>query len=330
MLTFARDELLWHVKRARERVWLTSPFLTVEIAGRIVKACDDSGVEDRRLLTALVPGSVQIGVLDPAALRLLHEGGFTIGSIANLHAKVSLIDSSWGLVGSGNLTNAGLGSNDHSNVELGVVLSHAQIQVAERLFARWWEEAKRVSAAVIEEFAALPHIDRRRAEIGDFGPALELPQTKGLEQILAESDAVANLRHYWIKSNYHNPDDPRWWHRNWISDWRKAPFEVGDVIVLYLSARDGGPGICPATVRATTRSRLDRKWVIEHRDEAAAERWPFVTQTTFVAEVPIADGVPLSVVKKSGQSVQGGYCGITRSQFERIAREMLSVAPAGS
>ena len=63
-----------------------------------------------------------------------------ICSVPNLHAKVSLIDTTWGLVGSGNLTNSGLGGDGRANVELGVTLDAGQIAAA-KLFGRWWDDA---------------------------------------------------------------------------------------------------------------------------------------------------------------------------------------------
>ena len=322
LLTFARDQLLRRIEGARKRVWLVSPFLTAPIAGRICEAVGQSSAGQRRLLTALVARSVQVGVLDPKALLKLQGYGFAIASIPNLHAKVSLVDSDWGLVGSGNLTGTGLGSGDGGNVELGVVLTPTQIRGASTLFAGWWDEAEPVSAEVIESYAALSRFPRTKTSLGDFGTALDLPQTEELDRVLGEDAAVAHSRRYWIKSNYHRRDEEVWWHRGWISGWRKAPYEVGDLIVLYLSARDGGPANCPAVVRVVSPSRHDRDWAIAQRDVAVADKWPYVTKTSVVAEVPIPSGVPLAVAGKSGQSVQGGYCSISREQFEQVALAM--------
>ena len=78
----------------------------------------------------------------------------------NLHAKVSIADSSWGLVGSGNLTNAGLGSTDRGNAELGVVLDSDQILEAAKIFEGWWLQAKPVSRSLIATYDALERIPR--------------------------------------------------------------------------------------------------------------------------------------------------------------------------
>jgi hypothetical protein len=329
LLTFAREELLRRIAAAEESVWLASPFLTAPVAAQIRDAAGASSATDLRLLTALVPRSVQVGVLSPDGLSLLQEGGFQIRSIPNLHAKVSLVDSVWGLVGSGNLTGSGLGGAEGGNVELGVLLSQAQIGSAESLFADWWEgETDPVGAERIAAFDNLPKFPRKKVNIPVPGTPLGLLGSAGLERVLAEDTAQATSRRYWIKSNYHRPDEEHWWHRDWISDWRRGPYEQGDLIVLYLSATEGGPARCPAVVEAMVPSHFDPAWVVEHRDAEAAKRWPFVTETAVVGEVAVASGARLSVIGKKGQSVQAGYCSISRGEFEQLVRAMLDPPPA--
>jgi hypothetical protein len=51
-----------------------------------------------------------------------------------------------------------------------------------------------------------------------------------------------------------------------------------------------------------------------------------VTETSVVGEVPLEAGARLSVIDKNGQSVQGGYCRIDRSEFEQMVRAMLDLA----
>ena len=330
LVTFARGELLRRIRGAQERVWLASPFLTAPIANHIVKAVDRSGAKERRLLTALVGGSVRVRALDPKALLILREAGFEIASIRNLHAKVSIVDSRWGLIGSGNLTSAGLGSTERGNAELGVVLDAAQIGEAAAIFAGWWAKADSVSRGRIEEFDALPRVERHEGEVEDFGPAVEPAQTAELDEILAEDDAVANSHRYWVKSAYHQPDDEDWWHRGWISDALLPKYEKGDLIVIYLGARNNGPKSCPAVVRAASDPRRDRDWVISHRDPEAADQWPFVTETVFVADVPVTQGVPLELIGKNGHSVQRGNCSITRKEFEIVASAMARLGQTNS
>jgi hypothetical protein len=150
--------------------------------------------------------------------------------------------------------------------------------------------------------------------------AVGLPQS--FEEILAEDELTALGRGYWVKSNYQRHDDPAWWRRGWISDWRQASYAIGDLLVLYLSAKDDGPAICPAVVRVTEQSRFAREWIAEHGDPEAARQWPYPTVVEVVGEVPIESGARLGDFGLSGQSVQGGYCRLTRRQFEQGLRAM--------
>lgn len=325
LLTFARGELLRRVEAASERILLASPFLSVRVAAHLAEAAERSDAADRRLITALAVGSVRVGVLDPDALRLPMEAGFKVGSIRNLHAKVSIVDRSWALVGSGNLTKAGLGGTARGNVELGVELSETQLAEAEGFYESWWAKADPVSSGLLEEFDQIERVVPDLTEAEDFGPALEEPQTEELGQILAEDEVSAAARGYWIKSAYHSSEDPDWWTRSWISDAQRPGYAIGDLIVIYLGKKNDGPQRCPAIVRATSLPRKDSKWVIEHRDEKAANQWPYVTETAFVADVsPVTKGVDLSLIGKGGRSVQRGNCRISREEFEVLARVLRS------
>jgi phospholipase D-like protein len=323
LVTFAREALLERIAAAEKRVWLASPFLTAPVATRIRDAIADSSAGDRRLLTALVPRSVQVGVLSPKALALLQGCDFEVRSIPNLHAKACLVDDSWGLVGSGNLTGSGLGGEEGGNVELGVLLDRDQRQAAAQLFSEWWvKKAGQVTADDVAIYAQMTKLPPPPPDLPQPGDPLELASPSSLASLL-EDEGPAE-RGYWIKSNYHRPGEEDWWHRGWVSDWRQAPYKEGDLIVLYLSARDGGPACCPAVVRVTHPSTFDRDWVLTHRDPEAAERWPYVTRVAVVGEVPVPQGAPLSTIGKNGQSVQAGYCGISRAEFESLVEAMLS------
>jgi hypothetical protein len=322
LVTYARTELLARIRGAEERVWLASPFLSKPVSEKIAAAAEESAAGERRLLTALTASSVQTGVLDPYALDTLLDAGFEVCSVPNLHAKLSLIDGSWGLVGSANLTNAGLGNEGGANVELGVILDGGQIATAAGLFTRWWDGGAPVGISVIAEYAALPRLKQSPGLPVAHGAPVGVGLPQSLEDILAEDELTALGRGYWVKSNYQRGDDATWWKRGWISDWRQASYAVGDLIVLYLGAKDGGPAICPAVVRVTGQSEFASEWIAAHGDPEAAEQWPYRTMTEPVGEVPIESGAKLDEFGLSGQSLQGGYCSITRQQFEEALRAM--------
>jgi hypothetical protein len=112
-----------------------------------------------------------------------------------------------------------------------------------------------------------------------------------------------------------------WWRRGWVSDGGRKRYGIGDLLVVYLGKKNGGPQLCPAILRVTELPRLDRRFVLKERDREAAERWPWVTRASKVAEVAPFDGVPLKLVGKSHLSVENG-CELTRPEFERIARAL--------
>lgn len=69
MLTFAREALLERMAAAKERIWLSSPFISNIVAGEICEAAAKSKAVDKRLLTDLNERSVRCGVLDPEPFR---------------------------------------------------------------------------------------------------------------------------------------------------------------------------------------------------------------------------------------------------------------------
>jgi len=92
------------------------------------------------LITALNESAVAGGYLSTEALEDFVAAQFEVRSLRNLHAKVLLADSSWGFIGSGNLTEAGA---NRRNAELGIVLSPQQARKADRrYFERWWNAAQ--------------------------------------------------------------------------------------------------------------------------------------------------------------------------------------------
>lgn len=322
LVTAASESLLWQLGNARERIWLCSPFVSMTATRQLIKSAAAAAAGDRRLLTATNEASVRMGVLDANALLNLQANGFKVANIGNLHAKLSVVDS-WGFVGSGNLTAAGLGLEGKGNLELGVEMGATDSLGAAAIFARWWERAAPVSVAELERLASLP-VERPSGTGASQGPTLPLSGAEDLESILAEDPATAASRRYWIKANYHRHDKEDWWTRGWISDWRRASYGVRDLIFLYLSARDGGPARCPAVVRAMTTIRHDPDFVLAEGDAEAVPQWPFVTETARVAQIlPATDGIELEVMGKTSRSLENGYCEITRPQFEAGAKALL-------
>ena len=329
LIPFARDRLMEKIASAEKRIWLASPFLSFPVAKQIAEAAGESTAQDRRLLTALDERSVAVGVLDPRALEQLHDAGFQIRDIENLHAKVSLVGPDWGLVGSGNLTGKGLGDEEGAgNHELGAILTAKQIQEASEFFVGWWKKAREVSADEIAEYKLVPRIKfDRKPKREKSRTVLPVTNVARLQQFLDEE--LDSHRRYWVDANYHNPKAQTWWHQDWISGQPEVAYSKGDVIAIYLGGKNRGPKSCPAIVRATTDTKTDEAWVAAHRESAEdAKRWPNYTLTEVLGEVPITPGVPLELINRTGESLRRGYLEISRAEFETLAQSMLDAETA--
>jgi PLD-like domain len=323
LVEYARDALLERIRKSRTRVWLVAPFLSRAVADEIIAAAGTSDVGDLRLLTALTERAVRSGVLDAGGLRRLGESGFEVRSLQGLHAKVSLIDR-WGLVGSGNLTDSGLGGKEgrRANVELGVVLSKSQLVEAATLVNNWWKSAEEKSALDIAEYEALPPYPEPKGKLDEKGRSIGVLGTGRLREILEEDPPPE--RSYWLDPNYHDYREEGWWRDSgWVSDRRDVGIKKGDLVVIYLAARNGGPAKCAAVGRALGPAEKRPDFLRRERDAEAAERWPWVTNIEVIGDVPADDGVGLDVSGKTGQSLQGGPIAISRGDFETLARALV-------
>jgi hypothetical protein len=135
------DEVIERMSAAQRQILLAAPYLSeaigIRLADAIIDARSASTGLDTRLLSALVRRAATTSFLSVKALAAMRDGGVVIASIPNLHAKVVLIDD-WALVGSGNLTQAGL---DLLNVELGLASCGPEVQDVAAIFDSWWDEA---------------------------------------------------------------------------------------------------------------------------------------------------------------------------------------------
>ncbi|HJZ38563.1 MAG TPA: phospholipase D-like domain-containing protein [Solirubrobacterales bacterium] len=323
LVEYARGTLLERIKKSRTRAWLVAPFLSGAVADEIIAAAEASDAGDLRLLTALTERSVRSRVLDAGGLRRLSEAGFEVRSLQGLHAKVSVVDR-WGLVGSGNLTDSGLGGKvgRRANIELGVVLSRSQVSEAATLVDHWWRSAEEKTALDIAKYEALPPYPQPKGDLDEKGRSIGVLGTGRLREIVEEDPPPE--RSYWLDPNYHDYSEEGWWRdRGWVSDRRDVGIRKGDLVVIYLAARNGGPAKCAAVGRALGPAEKRPDFLRKERDAEAAERWPWVTEIEVIGDVPADDGVGLDVIGKTGQSLQGGPIAISRGDFETLAQALI-------
>ncbi|SDO46578.1 phosphatidylserine/phosphatidylglycerophosphate/cardiolipin synthase family protein [Geodermatophilus sp. DSM 45219] len=197
----AYDDVFAALLAAQSEVRLASPYMGAGVLAYFSQLAKASPAT-WRVLTKLDAASVAHGLLSAQGLRQLLSAGVELRSLPNLHAKVVITDQSFGLVGSANLTNAGLGgSGGKANIELGVLLDAAQRKAATKHFNDWWDGAFLVTEAgiqAVEETAK--HLPASvSAMTTDAGPSNDsLPLVEDANQLLAEAGGV-NL---WVKAVY--------------------------------------------------------------------------------------------------------------------------------
>ncbi|SFE52555.1 PLD-like domain-containing protein [Blastococcus tunisiensis] len=278
-----------------------------------------------RVLTKLDAAAIAHGSLSTQGLRQLLAAGVELRSLSQLHAKVFLGDDAFGLIGSANLTDAGLGgTGGKSNVELGVLLDGTQQQEASKHFDGWWGSASIVTEADIDGVEKLA----KNLPTSVSAPVVDAEPPQFLEEanrLLAEARS-ANL---WIKAVYQDEAaaDLAWGAGAWFSSSKRGrpSFQVGDLVLIY--AKDAHR--CSAVVEVTDSPRRDPAFVVsDGRPEEEGERWPWVNDVTVRLKVPSAVGVPLSHLGFTGQSLQGGHKRLGHSEFA-LAVRYLAATPAG-
>jgi hypothetical protein len=322
LVTGVRDELIDAARHASTRVELASPFLSRPVAAALALALAGSAAPRRRMLTALDPRAVAVGVLSLGALELLIDVGVEIRTIADLHAKVALIDHGFALVGSGNLTGKGLGGGPGDNLELGVMLDAQQTDRASRLFSSWWRAAETVGTAELRACARAASRIQVPANVpAAHGPSLGPDSGQAVERA-ARRDRTG----FWLKMLYHQDGDPHRWTRNdWVSSAhnfnargepsRRPSFQPGDLLVVY----SVGTGRCPAILEVKGPTVFDPDRV---RSDAAnpddADRWGWVTPVARLHQRPLGRSPRLHDINVASAAVrQKGHIVLSREQYGR-------------
>jgi PLD-like domain len=333
LVSIARPELLRRIGRARQSVRLVSPYLSREVARAIVDQVSISRPAERHFLTAVDGEQEGSAFLDPDALAALDDADFDIRSVPNLHAKVSIVDDGWCLIGSGNLTGTGIGGVRRPNVELGVIVDGAVRKKAIALVSDWWLAGTRVTRGQIDRMARTrPGGRRRRGQ--PIGDPLLVEQDDFVRASNDLRNPAARNRGYWVKAMYHDAarDRPNWWRRaTWISDVhlpprngggprRRPSYRAGDFIVLYLKQ----PQRCPAIFEVVEEARY-RPDVVARRAPGDESRWGWVTRVRVVAATDLQNAPLLEETGKVGRALQNGFVRLDARGFERVRRRIAPV-----
>lgn len=321
LLTGAAEELYEALAGAQQSVQLVSPFLSMAVAIQLASKAEASPAR-WSLLTRLDPSAVAGGFLSTGGIRRLIEAGVEVRTAPRLHAKVYLVDHTFGLVGSANLTGSGLGSTLTPNLELSVRLQADAVVEATRQVATWWNDAKPVLGHDLTELEAEARKLPRAALVS-------LPELvgNGSNSALVDLLADARLVNLWVKAQYGEPDADQWREEFWFSSRgdRVPSFKAGDLVLIY--ARD--VHACYAIVEVVDSPHNDPQFVLTHgRPISEAERWPWVNRT--VPRLVPTDGRMVSPqdLGFTGQSLQGGHKRLDLAEFAAAARALAGDAEA--
>ncbi len=332
IVTHGRERLFDAVEQARREVLLVSPFLSRPIANELAARANASHAVTLRLLTSLSERATRAGVLSREGLLTLLDAGFHVRSVADLHAKVWLVDDAWGLIGSGNLTVSGLGGDDgRANAELGVVLSASQRAAARAQIDRWWQQAKPLDAMTVLGFP--PPV----ATSGGRGRAIGPSVASDLAPVLRTARARGESTGRWLKILHDAPGryEPGYFGRRaTINDRQRIgrdgtptyrpAYEEGDLLIVYVA----GVG-CPAILRVTRPAgELPEPDRVRADPDALPDdwkRWTWVTEVSCVEEVALADAPTLEEIGVGARSVrQHGRITLSVAQFAQARAAILA------
>lgn len=302
-------------------VVLTSPYLSYDVCRQVSVAASGSS-RSWRLVTTLDPSAVANGYLAVQGLRALLDAGVEVVHVDRLHAKCFIIGSR-AMLGSANLTGAGLGSSANPNFELGVELAPAHLQRALEVIATW--PSRDVNSAdldqLMEESRRLTRTSvRRQNEVLDPASALHLA-----EELLA--DARDPDRSLWLKLEYGEPGLHGWREQSWFASPKKGRpgFKPGDLV--FICAKDTHD--CYAVVEVTSAPEFQpdyyADWITADRKDAF-DRWPWINRTAPRLVPEELMKLKLTELGVKGQGLQNGHVRLSFDQFTAGVRALARLA----
>jgi len=311
----AEPELFEALDSDNGQVTLASPYLSEPVALRLAELAERSRHE-WYLLTCLDPRAAATHYLSIAGLTRLLEAGVMIQHCPQLHAKAYVVGTSFAIIGSANLTGAGLGSAQASNLELSVTVPRPDVPRVQSILDQWWDEGFEVGQDDIDRLerqaAALPPDPRP-------GPPAPRPANDldaVVDQLLNEArqDNVG----LWIKMLDGTPDPDDWISGGWFSSSRRPSCAPGDLVLLYSKKEHG----CVAVVEIAQSAEQDPNLVSDHQGEEAGRRWPWVNHALprFMPYDPVA--VTARDLDIKPQRLQGGPKKLQIDEFETGVRAL--------
>lgn len=313
LLDTASDWLDAALSGADGPVVLTSPYLTFDVCKRIEGAASTSS-QSWLLLTTLDPSAVANGYLSVRGLALMLDAGIEVRHVARLHAKCFIVGTR-AMLGSANLTSAGLGSTTSANRELGVELDAVHAQQASEVIAAWPSSLVRRSDLdeLLARSESLTRDVRGQSEELDVESALRLA-----EGLLA--DARDPERSLWLKLEYGAPLLDGWRRESLFASPKKGKpgFRPGDLVFICANeTRD-----CYAVVEATSDPEFQPQDYVERMDPDAVDRWPWVTRTRPRLVPSLLVEFKREELGASGQGLQNGHVRLDFDEFTAGVRAL--------
>jgi len=321
MIESAAHWLTDALSRVDGDVVLTSPYLSYDICRQVASAASGSS-RSWRLITTLDPSAVANGYLSIQGLGILLDADVHVAHVDRLHAKCFVVGSR-AMLGSANLTGAGLGSSASPNRELGVELGGEQAQRALDIIATW--PSRDIEPTDIErlldESRNLTRATMRGQDAQlDTASALQLA-----EELLA--DARDTSRSLWLKLEYGSPGLDGWREESFFASPKKGKpgFRSGDLV--FICAKDSRD--CYAVVEVTSDPDFqpDDYAALTARDRPEAlERWPWISRTTPRLVPDSLMELKLDELGVKGQALQNGHVRLRFDQFTAGVRALARLA----
>lgn len=323
LITSATHWLQEALSSADGDVVLTSPYLAFDACSRVASAAPPS-LRSWRLVTTLDASAVANGYLSILGIRMLLRAGVEVLHVDRLHAKCFVVGSR-AMLGSANLTGAGLGSSASPNRELGVELDPEQAQKALDEIAGW--------PARIVSLENLNQLEKDARSLTRASPQLqESPLDAGSALQLAETllaDARDEGRSLWLKLEYGAPKRDGWRAPSYFASPKKGRpgFRPGDLV--FVCAKDSRD--CYAVVEVTSDPEFqpaDYADAVAEDRPGDLERWPWINRTAPRLVPEDLQEVKLDELGIQSRALQNGHVRLRFDQFTAGVRALARLTSA--
>lgn len=321
IVSVADELLLEELSKTSGDVVLVSPYLSFSVCGRIANLASKAA-GNWRLITRRDPAAVNSGHLNVPGLRELLSAGVTLEHVDRLHAKAFLAGDDFGLVGSANLTERGLGSGHYPNVELGVRLAPAEVVATRSIITNW--TCMPLTLADLDELEEEAKHLAKPARSRRATPEVDLPN---IDRLLADASDGRTL---WMKAEYGRRDPRRYRGEAWFASpgpTRKPSFKPGDLALIYAQSVHA----CYAVVEITDQPVFNPGFLLaEGASATEAARWPWISHTLPRLVSNARATVTTAEVGVSARALQNGHVRVSLAGFATAVRALERTLPASA